>query len=175
MNAKGTDRVRRARRDDLPHLKPIERAATMLFREHEAFPAFWRLDFSYDLFARELARGTLWVATVDGGEQPVGFAFTGTIDGNAHLDEIDVHPTASGRGVGSALLEAVADEARANGYRALTLSTLEDVPWNAPFYRKRGFEIVPLEELTPGYMDLLEQEARSGFPMHLRVIMRQWL
>ena len=40
---------------------------------------------------------------------------------------------------------------------------------------KRGFAIVPLDELTPGYIDLLEGEARSGFPMHLRVIMRKWL
>ena len=168
-------RIRRGRRSDAPYLQPIERAATLRFRDHEAFDAFWALDFSPDLFAREIAHGTLWVATYENDDEPIGFAFTSAIDGNAHLEEIDVHPDASGQGVGSALLETVAAEARANGYAALTLSTLEDVPWNAPYYAKRGFEIVPLDELTPGYLELLEHEAQSGFPMHLRVIMRKEL
>jgi 4-diphosphocytidyl-2-C-methyl-D-erythritol kinase len=166
-------RIRRGRMDDVPHLQPIERAATLRFRDHEAFEAFWALDFSPALFAHEVARGSLWVATLGDDDTPVGLAFTTEIDGNAHLDEIDVHPDASGQGVGSALLEHVSAVARAQGYPAITLSTLEDVPWNAPFYAKRGFAIVPLAELTPGYIDLLEGEARSGFPMHLRVIMRR--
>ena len=89
----------------------------------------------------------------------VGLAFRTAIDGNARLDEIDVHPETSGQGVGSAPLARIADEARAHGYRALTLSTLEDVPWNAPYYAKRGFCIVPLDELTPGYIDLLQHAA----------------
>ena len=168
-------RIRRGRMHDVPYLKAIERAATLRFRDHEAFDAFWALDFSPALFAHEGAHGRLWVATVGDDDRPVGFAFTGEIDGNAHLEEIDVHPDASGQGVGSALLEAVAADARAQGYAALTLSTLEDVPWNAPYYGRRGFAIVPLEELTDGYLELLEQEAQSGFPMHLRVIMRKML
>jgi len=168
-------RIRRGRMHDVPYLKAIERAATLRFRDHEAFDAFWALNFSPALFAHEVAHGRLWVATVGDDDRPVGFAFTGEIDGNAHLEEIDVHPEASGQGVGSALLERVADQARADGYRALTLSTLEDVPWNAPYYGRRGFTIVPLEELTPGYRELLQHEAESGFPMHLRVIMRKEL
>jgi GNAT superfamily N-acetyltransferase len=161
--------------DDVPYLQPIERAATLRFRDHEAFDAFWGLNFSPELFAREVAHGTLWVATLGDDDRPVGFAFTSEIDGHAHLEEIDVHPDVSGLGIGSALLARVADEARRRGYGALTLSTLEDVPWNAPYYERRGFSIVPLAELTPGYLQLLEQEAASGFPMHLRVIMRKAL
>lgn len=168
-------RIRRGRMDDVPYLKPIERAATLRFRDHEAFDAFWALNFSPELFAREVARGRLWVATAEDDDHPIGFAFTSEIDGNAHLEEIDVHPDASGQGVGSALLERVAHQARESGFRFLTLSTLEDVPWNAPYYARRGFAIVPLDELTAGYIELLKQEAQSGFPMHLRVIMRKEL
>jgi 4-diphosphocytidyl-2-C-methyl-D-erythritol kinase len=168
-------RVRRGRPEDVPYLQPIERAATLRFRDHEAFEAFWATDFSPALFAQEAARGTLWVAASDEDDEPIGFAFTTEIDGNAHLDEIDVHPAFSGKGVGSALLARVAEAARAQGYRALTLATLEDVPWNAPYYQRRGFELVPFDQLTPGYLQLLEREARSGFPMHLRVVMRQRL
>lgn len=167
--------VRRGRRDDIPYLQPIERAATLRFRDHEAFAAFWALDFSPALFAHEIERGTLWVATLDEEYEPVGLAFTTEIDGLAHLDEIDVHPDAAGQGVGSALLERVVDEARAQGYEAITLSTLEDVPWNAPYYAKRGFRILEADELTPGLLELLHHEAESGFPMHLRVIMRREL
>lgn len=105
----------------------------------------------------------------------VGLAFWTAIDGSAHLDEIDVHPETSGQGVDRALLARIADEARALGYRALTLSTLEDVHWNAQYYANRGFRIVSLDELTPGYIDLLEHETASGFPMHLRVIIRKEL
>ena len=176
-----TIRVRRGEFADIPFLRPIERAATLRFRDHEAFAAFWALDFSPALFAGQIANGSLWVATLpDHGtapasEEPVGFAFTTVIDGVAHLDEIDVHPEASGLGVGSALLERVADEARSMGFPALTLSTLEDVPWNAPYYGRRGFRILAPEELTPGLRELLRQEAESDFPMHLRVIMRKEL
>ncbi|MGE0639524.1 MAG: GNAT family N-acetyltransferase [Thermoanaerobaculia bacterium] len=173
--------VRRGGFRDIPYLRPIERAATLRFREHEAFEAFWALDFSQALFAQKIAEGALWVATLGpdaadpGDDEPVGFAFTTVIDGIAHLDEIDVHPGASGRGVGSALLERVADVARDEGYPAITLSTLEDVPWNAPYYERRGFRILAAEELTPGLRDLLAHEAECGFPMHLRVIMRREL
>lgn len=168
-------RIRAGTFADVPHLGPIERAATLRFRGHESFAAFWALDFSRELFAREVARGTLWVATSEEDDRPIGFAFTSEIDGNAHLEEIDVHPEAAGRGVGSALIEHVAAVARAQGYPALTLSTLVDVPWNAPFYAKRGFRILEEEELSEGYLELREHEARSRFPMHLRVVMRREL
>src|SRR5260370_37218881 len=35
------------------------------------------------------------------------------------------------------------ETARALGFDALSLSTCRDVPWNAPFYERRGFREVP--------------------------------
>ena len=49
------------------------------------------------------------------------------------------------------------------------------MPWNAPFYAKRGFRILEAHELTPGLVQLQRREAQGGFPMHLRVIMRREL
>ncbi|MEO8275164.1 MAG: GNAT family N-acetyltransferase [Thermoanaerobaculia bacterium] len=166
--------IRRGEMEDIPWLAPIERAATLRFEGHPAFDAFWRQNFSPDLFARQVRARTLWVATIDH-SPPVGMAYTSEIDGIAHLEEIDVHPKVSGRGVGSQLLEAVAAIARVSGYRAITLATLTDVSWNAPFYAKRGFRILRPEELTPGLVRLQQREAMGGFPMHLRVIMRREL
>lgn len=166
--------IRRGEMADIPWLAPIERAATGRFRGHPAFEPFWRQHFPDELFAAHVRDRTLWVATIDG-SPPVGMAFTTEIDGIAHLDEIDVHPDVSGKGVGSELLEAVCAIARVSGYRAITLATLSDVPWNAPFYAKRGFRILAPPELTPGLVALQRREALGGFPMHLRVVMRREL
>jgi len=166
--------IRRGEMADIPWLAPIERAATLRFRGHPAFDAFWRQNFSHELFAEHVRDRTLWVVTIDD-SHPVGLAFTSEIDGIAHLEEIDVHPDVAGRGIGSELLAAVAEIARVSGYRAISLSTLVDVPWNAPFYAKRGFRGLAPHELTPGLVRLQRREAAGGFPMHLRVIMRREL
>lgn len=166
--------IRRGEMADIPWLKPIERAATGRFRGHPAFEPFWEQDFTPELFARHVRDRTLWVVTLDD-SPPVAMAFTSEIDGIAHLEEIDVHPDVSGKGVGSELLEAVCAIARVSGYPAISLSTLTDVPWNAPFYAKRGFRILAPHELTPGLVQLQRREAMGGFPMHLRVIMRREL
>ena len=166
--------IRRGEITDIPWLPPIERAATGRFRGHPAFEPFWRQNFSEELFAGHVRDRTLWVVTLDD-SPPVGMAFTSEIDGIAHLEEIDVHPDVAGKGVGSELLEAVCAIARVSGYPAITLATITDVPWNAPFYAKRGFRILEPHELTPGLVQLQRREALGGFPMHLRVIMRREL
>jgi GNAT superfamily N-acetyltransferase len=166
--------IRRGEMADIPYLAPIERAATKRFRGHPAFEPFWAQHFPDELFAEHVRDRTLWVATLDD-SRPIGMAFTSEIDGIAHLEEIDVHPEVSGKGVGTELLAAVCEIARVSGYAAITLATIVDVPWNAPFYAKRGFRILAPEELTPGLVQLQRREAMGGFPMDLRVIMRREL
>jgi GNAT superfamily N-acetyltransferase len=41
--------------------------------------------------------------------------------------------------IGAALLDAVAERARAAGLDGLSLSTFREAPWNAPYYRRLGF------------------------------------
>jgi ribosomal protein S18 acetylase RimI-like enzyme len=45
---------------------------------------------------------------------------------------VSVHPRCARRGVGRALIDHLADHARATGAPALTLTTFADVPWNGP-------------------------------------------
>lgn len=128
---------------------------------------------SQDDLSRGVRNENLSVAEVGG--QAVGFALCGELDGHAHLFEMDVLPEHGRQGIGSALLEAVCSEAATRGYAAMTLTTLRDVPWNAPFYAKRGFselfEVVWGEQLR----EIVDRERMLGFPMQLRVVMRREL
>ena len=73
------------------------------------------------------------------GRPPVGFARLAEVDGQAHLEQLSVHPDAAGAGVGRALVEAALTWARTRGYTSMTLCTFAGVPFNAPFYASCGF------------------------------------
>ena len=127
---------------------------------------------SVETFETAREAGLLWVAT-DDRDAPVGFALVFEIDGSAHLDELDVLPAHGRQGVGSDLLEAVCSWSRINGCPAVTLSTFRDVPWNAPFYARRGFRALEASELSPGLARIVEIEREMGLRTDLRVIMRR--
>ncbi|MFB9795885.1 GNAT family N-acetyltransferase [Arthrobacter citreus] len=76
------------------------------------------------------------------GTPPVGFARLEEVDGQAHLEQLSVHPDAAGAGVGRALVEAALAWARTRGYTSMTLCTFAGVPFNAPFYATCGFVVV---------------------------------
>jgi len=120
-----------------------------------------------------IVHGILRVAEVGG--QTVGFALCGEIDGHAHLFEMDVVPEHGRRGIGGALLESACSEAAARGFPAMTLTTLRDVPWNAPFYAARGFVEIPESAWGPQLGGIVARECMLGFPMRLRVVMRRGL
>jgi GNAT superfamily N-acetyltransferase len=63
----------------------------------------------------------------------VAFLAAGLVDGNAHVDEVSVHPARARQGLGRSMIEKLGVWARDRGLWALTLTTFEDVPWNAPY------------------------------------------
>ena len=124
-----------------------------------------------EVLDRARAEGSLWVA-VDESDKPVGFAWVRILDGVAHLEEIDVLPAHGRLGIGTALVATVCNWAGSAGYKAVTLSTFRDVPWNAPFYARHGFRPLDSGELTAGLSHLRELERGIGLRTDLRVIMR---
>jgi GNAT superfamily N-acetyltransferase len=68
-----------------------------------------------------------------------GYLQLASVDGNAHIGGLSVALRSMKQGIGSALVEAACDWAWAAGYPAITLTTFASVPWNGPFYAKRGF------------------------------------
>jgi N-acetylglutamate synthase-like GNAT family acetyltransferase len=72
-------------------------------------------------------------------------------------------------------VEAVCDWARASGHRAVTLTTLRHIPWNAPWYQRRGFRVLEENELSEALRDLLQEEIQRGLPADQRVALRREL
>ena len=84
------------------------------------------------------------------------------VDGHAHLEQLSVLPELGGQGIGTQLLDAVAGWAQGQGHAEITLTTFRDVPFNAPLYAKRGYEIVPESDWTDALRDLVAHEADDG-------------
>ena len=103
------------------------------------------------------------VAVLVTGTPPVGFCALTEVDGNAHLLQLSVHPSYGRQGLGTALLRAAIAWARHRGYGMMTLTTFVDVPWNAPFYARHGWEVT---EPTPALHALRRREAELGLDRH---------
>jgi GNAT superfamily N-acetyltransferase len=164
--------IRLARNDDLIALPDVERAANALFADYDLAEQLSDILTPIEALREGVKADRLWVAT-DELNRPVGFALASVVGDNAHLDELDVHPAHGRRGLGAALVETVCDWARASGYRAITLTTLRHIPWNAPWYLRMGFRVLEENELSPALRDLLQEEIQRGLPADQRVAMRR--
>lgn len=166
--------IRLARPGDLPMLPVIEKRAAGLFAGYGLAELFKRVLTPYAALERGQKDGLLWLAVTQN-DRPVGFALVCEVGGNAHLDELDVDPPYGRQGLGRALVETVCGWAAGQGYKAITLTTLSHIPWNAPFYEKLGFRILSPQELTPALRELLQTETAHGLPAENRVAMSKWL
>lgn len=158
---------------DIDALLEVERRAAALLLGHGAYDLFAMHSLSPENLRDGIANGFLRVADLDG--EAVGFALCGPLDGHAHLFEMDVLPEHGRRGIGSALLESACDDAAALGLPVITLVTLRDAAWNAPFYAARGFVEIDEAEWGVELSQLVARERMLGFPMRLRVVMRRSL
>ena len=167
-------RVRLADAADAAALPMIEAAAGERFRTipELAFVADHEPSFSPDVLDPALAEGRVWVA--EDKEKLVGYALALDLDGQPHLEQISVLPSWSGRGVGRALIDAVAAWARGSDAPCLTLATYRDVPWNAPLYAHLGWTVVPEEDVVadPRLVAVRDEEAEHGLDPDARVFLR---
>jgi GNAT superfamily N-acetyltransferase len=166
--------IRLAQPADVPTLPAVELEAATLFADYEEEtglgPAALAVTNTVEEFRAAQEAGWLWVAA-GSDDRAVGFALLVEIDGFVHLDELDVLPAHGRQGLGSALLATVCAWAEANNYGGVSLSTFRYVPWNAPFYARRGFRVLPAGELTPGLASLVASERARGLRTDLRVVM----
>ena len=159
---------------DAEQMPAIEAAAGVLFADD---PELAKLDFDDGWEAAELRqlikKGHCLVAHV--GEAMVGFLANQPFQRELHIWEMDVLPTHQGCGIGSGLLRACQIDARNAGFRALTLTTFRDLPWNGPFYARLGFEEVTALDAHPRLASELALEADNGLPIDRRCAMIHFL
>ena len=163
--------IRPAAADELEALRGIERAAGERFREIGMPEIADDEPPPLPVLERARAAGLLWVAVDD--DRPVGYLMAERVDGDLHVEQVSVHPAHAGRGIGRSLLDRAADHAGSLGATGLTLTTFEHVPWNAPYYARRGFRIVPEREWTPGLRAIRQHEVAIGLDRWPRVCMRR--
>ena len=162
--------IRVARPDEVPALQLVEARAASRFADVGA-PAIAALPVTERSVLAEGIRDGRVFASVDSEDVVVGFAIVETVgDDVVHLREIDVVPEAISNGRGTALIEHVATWARARGASRVTLTTFRDVPWNAPYYARRGFRIVE-EPLPPHLARQRQLEREHGIDLMPRVAM----
>lgn len=163
--------VRSAGPEHIGQLPDIEREAATRFGDslpESVLSHVTPLDYLEE--ARQA--GLLWVALEPAGAV-VGFAVASVCGVRAHLEELDVLPEHGRQGIGSALVEAVEEYATSRGCDEITLTTFRDVPWNAPFYARIGFEEIPEQELGADLGQRLSDEAALGLERSRRVAMRK--
>jgi GNAT superfamily N-acetyltransferase len=164
------DQIRAADKADLLSLDELEDAADERFTE-------WGIDLSsvsFDSADSDSAQNKPGLVLVIG-RPPVAFARAEWVDGNVHLAELAVHPNWGRRGLGGQLLEAVCFYAARAGARAVTLTTFREVPWNGPWYARRGFVELPCSQWGEELTALVRSEHTAGLEVAPRLVMRRWV
>lgn len=165
--------LRKATQADAVIFPELEQSAGLSFRTVREIA--WLADadnLPVERYRDIIAEGWSWIAESQRA-QPVAFV-AATLEGEElHLWEFNVHIEYQRRGVGRGLLQRLIAEATAAKIPAMTLTTFRDVPWNAPFYRSMGFELLAPEQLDPRLSGLLGKDAHMGLPQALRCAMRR--
>jgi GNAT superfamily N-acetyltransferase len=148
--------------DGLPVIRPASPAEFGRLREIELESDQLLDTVGLGPFANDDAHDRLdeMAAVFAAGDPPVGFVSIDIVDGCAHIDQLSVLTEHGGHGIGRALLDEALRWARAGGLAVVTLTTFCDVPWNAPFYRRVGFEVV--DDPSPGIAAVRAAERAEG-------------
>ena len=169
---------------DIPGLRAIEDDAALLF---ESLPTDVRTGYSrvmemepapLEEFERAHHDRLLTVATLnraDESPEVVGFALCrrpSNARDTLHLQELDVARSAQGHGIGRRLLEATVALARHESLGRVTLTTYRDIPWNAPWYARCGFEELPEAHLDDFLRSVRDKEIEAGLDQSPRVAMQ---
>jgi len=157
--------------DEVALLPEIEVAAAALFPPEDLAPELRQAGLSLSFLRESNSEGRLWIARSEEVDAPVGFAVAKLLDASAHLYELSVLPSHGRRGIGRALVLAVAEWAREAGHTSLTLTTFRHLPWNAPFYRGLGFREIRDHCIGPELRAALSEEADHGLDPEKRVAM----
>ena len=101
----------------------------------------------------------------------IGFICGHEVRRTLHICQMAVLASGQNRGVGSALVAAMLDDAVSSKCETATLTTFRDVPWNDGFYKKLGFRTLEPNEIDPRLQAILTGETAAGLPGDRRCAM----
>jgi predicted N-acetyltransferase YhbS len=161
----GRAMIRFAQPADLPAVRLVETSAATVFAgTHMDFAANDAPNDAADLLVA-IAAQLMWVAT--DGDEVIGFVFAEPCSDGLYVRELSVAAPSHQRGHGSALMATLIAAARTRGDRQLVLTTDRTLPWNAPFYRRLGFQIVEGSAIPAEAQRRLQGQFAAGFePLH---------
>jgi len=148
--------IRPATEKDFPYLPDVENDAGALFADF-GLSEISAFGSSPENFYRSLPKGSIVLVAMDAA-WIVGFSVGLVVDGQAYLREVSVRRSHAKQGIGKRLVEGVIQWAVTQDFRAITLTTFLDLPFNAPFYRNLGFQEFRLHRRRIG----IGQHQREG-------------
>jgi GNAT superfamily N-acetyltransferase len=154
---------------DIPRMQQIEQDAATLFAGLDLIDTSEMATASISDHCNAIDEGLALVAEAEG--RIAGFVIGDRYDADVYLYELDVSRDYQRRGIGAMLARGFIELARAHGAQTIFLSTFRDPPWNAPFYRKLGFEDVPREDYL-SWMTEIEQRQAEFLDIATRVFMK---
>lgn len=153
--------IARADQEEVERLIDIDLAAGQLFNDSGLISDDALSDHvPADIFETAIDNQNLLTARNEKG-LAVGFALTSERAGTFYLDQISVHPDFGRKGLGSALIKRVVEEAKFRKLKTVTLSTFREIAWNGPFYKKHGFKEIARRQMEDWMIDLEKVQAAS--------------
>lgn len=166
--------LRLARPGDADQMPAIEARAGKLFDTVEGLAGLaGQHTVPVERLQRYIRKGHCLVAHV--GERMAGWLANEPFGRELHIWEFNVDPDFQQQGIGTGLLRACLIDAVNSGFKAVTLTTFRDVPWNAPFYTRLGFEEVTALDAHPRLAGELAVEVDHGLPADRRCAMIRFL
>jgi GNAT superfamily N-acetyltransferase len=163
--------IRLAAPEDAHLLPAIETSAAQAFRMIAELS--WLAESPPMSIARHsqlIALSTCWVA-LDAENRPQGFLSAEHHGNDLHIYELSVMQSMQGQGTGRRLIAAAMDYARSTRLSFVTLTTFTNVPWNAPFYSRMGFQTKATKDLDQRLAAILSEEYKHGFAPKSRCAM----
>ena len=157
------------RPDDLDRLVEIDRAGTRLLAKH-GFPSLLDQMNDRDSMERLVSGRAVWIAA-DAADRANGFAVAEDLGPCLYLHELGVDPAQGRRGIGAMLLAAVVDHARWAFHSVVALDTFRTVPFNAPFYARRGFMAVEPSSVPEELREVVAKGRSAGIHPASRTVM----
>jgi len=112
----------------------------------------------------------LWVH-VTAADLPCAYLMLDVLDGHAHVEQVSVHPDYAGRKLGQSLLLLAERWGTVRGCKLVTLTTFAEIPWNAPYYKRCGYEVMSDADIGPQLLAIRAHEASVGLDRWPRVCM----